>query len=126
MPDIRPNMISPDQLKKGLRVTEPKDGIIVTALSVGEDVAKLAEILDIVLQHFKEKYKNKFFQYAFFQYYCLKLLRLSLNEKLGIQELKLYEKFLKYVPEQLYCYIQYEFSFNLSLKSSCLVFGLTR
>ena len=67
MPDIRPNMISPDQLKKGLRVTEPKDGIIVTALSVGEDVAKLAEILDIVLQHFNEKYKNKFFQYAFFQ-----------------------------------------------------------
>ena len=126
--NVRPKYDSLEQVKKRVLKAKAKDGLYIQGCSVGKEVGKLRGILDALQEHLNNNYKEESFKYSFCLLFSIQFLshRFFVNEKLGEEELELYEDFLKKLPERVYCELWYEFCSSLSVESYSLGFALRR
>ena len=125
---IYTNSGSLEKVKDKVFKAKATDELYVYARSVGEEFEDLRGILDTLLQHLNNKYEKEYFVYALSLLFSTQFIshRLWIEEKLGKEEVGLYENFLKNLPERVYCSLMYEFSSSLSVESYSLGFILRR
>ena len=70
--------------------------------------------------------RKKAFGMIFFGCSLLRFFRLYIYNKLGGEEVELYENFLKKLPERVYCNLGYKFSFCYSVETFSLDLELRR
>lgn len=82
-----------------------EEWLIISAYSVNDDVLKLERILDALLNYLCNKYGKDHFWYrtSLFLIFLLVFTRFYVRDELNSAELALYERFLKNMPQRIYC-----------------------
>ena len=126
--DVDPERDSFEAVKDKVSEAKTTDTLYIHGYSVGKEVGKLKGILETLQKHLNKNYEQEDVTYTFCLLFPIQFLshRFFVNEKLGEEELELYEDFLKKLPERVYCELWYEFCSSLSVESYSLGFALRR